>query len=406
MNKDNSNKATIGSKTNDAMKAQLEYLASVGIITDYKPRKFGYARTKKDQFKCDYLLAFKGGEKWIVFTAASLSTDRVKTKQWDALNIKKIDKQVKKAYIVCPDIIEDRKSAYENFLRYQKYVDDKEWKSFIDGILLQSELVDLIENKVLGDKDAGSKAAKKGLNFEEYLKGIMSYSQNLERWQGNMLAVGWKYDVFLKVVTKLGIDAKIVKKIEGDTDIDDLPTYTYKDGTTKAGGPPKTDLIITVSYKDDSKEDFRISCKSTKKNIVGVHQFPTKYGVEILGLSEDSQQLLDEYVASGGPTIMDPIKAEQLKQRLAAYNDKLSQWALRGTEKDGSTIRQRADYIVTRYIPTKKGEKPVISIETIDECIQRQRRLKKGHFGTDFSWSVTSTKNGQTYPSLRVYIEK
>jgi len=412
MNEDNSKKATAGSKANKAMKAQLEYLLSVGILTEYSARKFGYSDKKENQFKCDYLLTLKNGEKWIIYVAASLSTDRLKTKQWDSFHIKKIDKSIRKAYIVCPDVIKKRKSlkAYKDICRYDRYIKDKEWVSSIDGIMLQSELVDMLENLNLGIKDAGTKAAKKGLNFEVQLKGIVSNKQNLDRWKGDDLAAGWHYDVFQKIVDKLELNPDAVLEIKGDTGIEDLPTYTYKDGSTKRGGHPKTDLLLTVVFLDRTTKEFTISCKSSTKKTVSVHQFPPKYGVEILDMKEnDSQQLLEDYVASGGPKNFmkqDSGKAKLLAQRLSDYRDELSVWALKGTEKDGSSARQRAEYIVTRFKPKRADKEEYISIETVNECMERQRMLGKGHFGTDFSWTVTSTdKKGEIFPSLQIHID-
>ncbi len=408
MNKDNSNKATAGSESKKSMKAQLDYLKTVGLIQEYKAKKYGYARKNQDQFKCDYCIVMENGEKWIVFTPASLSTDRVKTKQWDAFHIKKIDKKVTKAFIVCPDTIVDRPSqkAYNDLKRYRGYILDGGWKTSVDDILLQSEFINMIENNNLGVKAAGKKSAKKGFNFEEQLKGIMSNKQNLERWKGNKLAAGWNYAIFSLVVEKLELKPNSVVSIEGDTDIDFLPTYTYKDGTTKKGGPPKTDLIIRVTYKKKKTDEFYISCKSSSKKTVGVHQFPPKYAVEILEMKEkESEKLLDDYVKAGGPKNFEKSKADLLERRLTSYRDALAIWALHGSDKDGSQKYQRADYIITRYMPAK-GKKPFISIETIEECIRRQRNLNKGHFGTDFSWTVTSKdKDGKNFPSLRIQID-
>lgn len=412
MNKDNSNKAKAGSKSKEAMKAILEYLTTVGAIQDYKSQKYGYSGKKRNQFRCDYLLTLSNNRKWILYTPASLSTDRLKTKQWDAFHIKKIDSTVEKAYIVCPNTIVSRKTqkAYLNMRRYNEYIQNGDWESAIDGILLQSELVEIIEDESLGTKVSGKRAAKKGLNFEIQLKGIMSNQQNLDRWKGDDLAAGWQYNIFLDVVSKLGINPSTVDSIYGDTDIAGLPNYTYKDGTTKKGGNPKTDLVVVVNFSDNTTKEYTFSCKSSYKKMVTVHQFPPKYAVEILNIKEsDAQQLLEDYVKAGGPKVFEekePDKAKKLADRLLTYRDELSQWALRGSDKDGSDKRQRPDYIITRYISNKEGDEPSITIETIDECIKRQREMKKGHFNTDFSWTITSKdKEGNRCPVLRINID-
>ena len=102
-NIDNSNKSQGGSFSNSALDDQLYYLKSKKLITNYVARKYGYEGKRKGQFKCDFLVSFPNGDQWILFSAKSLTSDRLKTKQWDAENIKKIDKRVTKAYVVCPD---------------------------------------------------------------------------------------------------------------------------------------------------------------------------------------------------------------------------------------------------------------------------------------------------------------
>ena len=396
-NVDNSNKSQAGSLSNSSLDEQLGYLKANKLITDYHAKKFGYVGKRKSQFKCDFVVYLANGEKWILFSAASLTSDRLKTKQWDAENIKKIDNAISKAYVVCPDSTK----SLDAIFRYREYIRLEQDVSFVDDILLHSELVSLIENYSLGTTLSGSKAAKKGLNFEDLLVRILKNGQNLERWKGNSLAAGFQYHIFRLVVDKLELLPAEVESLEASNVIPNLPKYTYKDGSTKRGGRSKTDVLLTVSFTDGNHEKYTFSCKNTTKADVTVFQFPPKYCVDVLGITEnDTEELLLDYVKAGGPKKLDPAKAELLTARLAPYLYKFNRWVLHGIENDGSTAIQRADYIITRY---QKNTGDKFYIETIDECINAQYKLGNTHFGTAFSWTVTSkSEKGESFPALSI----
>ncbi len=406
MNVDNSNKSQAGSYSTSSLSNQLKYLQSKNLITNFNAVKYGYPGQRKGQFKCDFRVVLPNGDYWIVFSPTSLTSDRLKTKQWDAENIKAIDSNVKRAYVVCPDSTSSR----TNVLRYRDYIRTGQDKSFIDDILFHSEFVTLIENLGLGSSLAGRKAAKKGTNFESLLVQIFEDDQNLLRWKGNILAAGFQYHIFEKVMDKLALDPTKVKSLHGDDDIPKLPTYYYKDGLKKPGGFPKTDVCLTVKFVDGSTKDYTFSCKNTSKADVTVFQFPPKYCVELLGITEpDTEQLLCEYVKSGGPTNMPADRASLLTLRLSAYANEFNRWVLHGSDKDGSTPKQRADYIITRY---QKNDSESIIVETIEECIQSQISQGKGDFGTAYGWTVTSSKKrkdgskGEIYPAMRIKIDE
>ena len=396
-NVDNSNKSQAGSFSNSSLDEQLHYLKSKELITSYVAKKFGYEGKRKGQFKCDFVVEFPNGDEWILFSAASLTSDRLKTKQWDAENIKKIDNNISKAYVVCPDSTKSLK----NILRYRAYIRSLQDVSFVDDILLHSELVSLIENYSLGSTLSGSKAAKKGLNFEDLIVKILVNDQNLQLWKGNKLAAGFQYHIFDMVMSKLNLSPSDVTSFEATNDIANLPKYIYKDGTSKKGGRAKTDVLLTVHFVDREPATYTFRCKNTTKSDVTVFKFPPKYCIDVLDISEpDTESLLMDYVTAGGPKNMPQDKAELLTKRLAPYLPKFNHWVLHGIDNDGSTPIQRADYIITRY-QKPSGDK--IYIETIDECIESQYKLGNTHFGTAFKWTVTSkSEKGESFPALGI----
>ena len=246
------------------------------------------------------------------------------------------------------------------------------------------------------------------MNFESLIVNILQNEQNLARWKGDILPAGFQYHVFEKIMGKLEINPSEVYSLHASNDIPNLPRFTYKDGSTKKGGSPKTDVVLKVEFADGKVTPYTFSCKTTTKKDITVFQFPPKFCVEVLGIIEpDVEQLLNEYTKAGGPEKFSDENTELLTKRLSAYADKFNRWALHGSELDGSTPEQRADYIIIRY-QKKDGDR--IIVQTVDECIRDQIQRGRGRFGTAYGWTVTSKtyrKNGtyEQFPALRICAE-
>lgn len=378
----NSQKAKSGAQSKKTLKTLLDQKQQDGIVLHVESRKFGYEGKKPDQFKCDYLLTFHNGKKWILFSANSLTTDRLKSKQWDAFHIKAIDDNIEKAFIICPN------SKKKNSIhRYHRYIHKDMVKSSIDDVLLFDEF-----NKVINDMNpstglSGTQAAKKGLNFERNIKFILETDSFLDLWKKNLFNNEKSFQLFKMIMDKLELNKDNVYRLSATTNIPKLPEYIYKNGTTKNGGSPKTDVALTVYQK----KTFTFSVKNSSSNDITVFEFPAKYCAEILN-DDDLEDLLTEYEKCGGPSNMkkrNRSKATSLEKKIKKHLDEFHKWALRGTEKHYSEKIQLADFIIVL-----KGQR--ITIETIDECIDRiKKSRKKGNFGTIFRWTVTK-KNKST----------
>lgn len=389
-NIDNSHKAISGAQSKDALGKLLDQKQEEGVILSVRNRKFGYCGKRQNQFKCDYHLTFADGAEWILFSANSLTTDRLKTKQWDAYNIKHINGNIEKAYIICPD-----KNNKQTVKRYRGYIRKDEDKSSIDDILFPNEFSKKIEEKVMSGSLNGERAAKNGFAFEKEVKMILENDKFLEKWKSNCADKEFSFLRFCKIMDKLGLKKDEVCWLSATTNIPELPKYKYKDGSEKKGGKPKTDVLLTVYQK----KEFTFSCKNTTSDYVTVAEFPAKYCAEILE-DEKLENLLAEYEKLGGPKNMEKgnkQKFDLLSERMKPHLDFFHRWVLRGTEKHCSKIIQLADYIVF----CKKKE---MKIETIDECIERVKKgKKKGNFGTIFQWTVTSRdEKGERHTRLKI----
>ena len=173
-----------------------EYIQS--FVPDYYIGMPGYQNNK--QFYAAFLIEINSNEKWAIYSTTSMK-DRFKGQLWDAFNLKAIDSAISKAYLIYPDGLPDNKER--DFLRRKNDIINKigYYPKTIDDILSQSEFVNLLENHSLQNTSDGSKRGKLGNKFEDRVARLLSYANNLKKWQNDDNNIeGLHFDMFKKIV--------------------------------------------------------------------------------------------------------------------------------------------------------------------------------------------------------------
>ena len=142
---DNQLKSINGQISKNSLSTQLQTLHAKGTISfcsmEYRN---GYAEYDPKQFFAPFYIEFQNGEGWLLFSSNSIRNDRMNNQQWNSLHLKKIAKNIKRAYLVIPDEISQNvkeKTIAEN---YQKKITGKMY-SAIDDVCYQSEVINMIE---------------------------------------------------------------------------------------------------------------------------------------------------------------------------------------------------------------------------------------------------------------------
>lgn len=114
-----------------------------GVSRNVGVRHPGYANP--NQYYAPFIVTFKDGKRWVLFSTTACRTDRIKGQQWDADHLKMLDGRIEKAFLVYPDdALQKEKVAFA--LQQEKY--DNMWEfSRIDRILSTSELVGMIRSR-------------------------------------------------------------------------------------------------------------------------------------------------------------------------------------------------------------------------------------------------------------------
>ena len=359
--------------------ADMDYISN--IKSDYRIGKDGFSNSK--QFYAPFAISFKDGTKWIIFTTTSMRTDRIKGQQWDALNLKEIDKDITKAYLVYPDGIND--DIKSEFVRQNKKYQENVEFSTIDAIVSQDTICNLIENYALKHKQSGQKKDIQGNNFETRIANILKNPTNLKKWLSNdALLEGMHFDIFKKILDIFALDKDSIKSIYATSDKKEI-------GKLPSGGNPKTDVLVIVTLKNKQEIFYTISCKRTSSDSVSVHQYNADSFSDVLDKNNSNlRKLLNEFQKYGNLRDFGIENGKLLSKELKPYLMKLTTWVLGGHGGSG-TPKQKANYILTYSNNTS-----ISSIQKIEDyCQKLLTDVKEGHFGTPFSWTYPSKRKGK-----------
>ncbi len=350
---------------------ELNYVCDV--CTDYYIGDPDYS--DQSQFHPHYLIEFEDGAEWIIDSTTSIR-DRVSQTYWKSYNIKRLDSNVTKAFLVYPDGIsqQERKAAEA---KNRKITTGVEY-STLDGILSQEMLFNEIEQYATRTLSPGQIRDLRGRNFEKRLAFVLSNSINLQKLKtANFLYDGVHYLLFKDVLEVIEPEIEHIDSINATSDSRII-------GTLPSGGPPKTDILVEINYTNGTTSLKTISCKRSSSTNVSVAQFPAETYARVLDPNnQELNDLLLEFQTCGNKRDMMPGHADRLTDVLAPYLDALVDFALGGHHGDGNPTTQWANYIVIY-------DNNMASVRTYTLDYYRNHLLNSGingAFGTPFGWT-------------------
>ena len=141
---DNKTKYQNGAKSKGTVLSILKQLSESGTLrhcsSDYR---CGYPGKTEKQFYAPFFIEFNDGYCWILFPSNSIRTDRMNIQQWNAEHIKRINKNVTKAYIIVPDEIVNNDKELKIAEQYDERLRSGDYYTAIDGVIFQKQIEDL-----------------------------------------------------------------------------------------------------------------------------------------------------------------------------------------------------------------------------------------------------------------------
>ena len=376
---DNGSKAKHGANARDTLRKVIEELEEYGALTgSSQSPTYGYAGYDQAQFDAHEEVTYPDESKAVLYATTSLRSDRIETDQWRAHNIKRIDPDIAYAFVILPD-----EKGYDKGTGTRDKIREGSVVSAIDNIITIQEFYDRTIASYSESLENGASHDLQGRKLETLFASILSDVQNLRRYNGSQTETGYMYDVYYRILRKIGVPAGKLYDIETTTDIPALPS----------GGNPKTDIAATIELSDGEIIEAAFSLKNTSHSSVSVHEYSADVFADVLDPSNaELRRLLNAFQTAGNKRDMEPEDIQALTDELSPYLKKLNRWVFAGEGASGVDPLQIADYIVVRDKNTGK-----FSIHTVDEYITKQEAEINGSkwFGTIFSWTYPSKKRGK-----------
>ena len=375
---DNGRKARHGAMAKLTLSKVIEDLEYYGAITSSRKRPhYGYPGYDENQFDAHEEVTFPNGSKAVLFATSSLRSDRIRTAQWRAHNIKQIDPRVELAYVVLPD-----GHGFDSGTTPRDEIREGRVVSAIDDILTVKEFYDSIVADYVSSLDSGTSHDLQGRNMENLVVGVLNNADNLRRYNGELTSTGYMFDLFRLILEKAGFRPNTIKSVVASRRIPPLPS----------GGKPKTDVAATITLTDGGSRLITMSLKNTSNKSVSVHEYSADTFADVLDRhNNELRRLLRAFQAAGNKRDMDPNDITSLTNELKPYLDKLNRWVFAGEGAPRVKEVQIAQFVLVRDKNTG-----AYGMHTIDEYCSVLTANTDGSrwFGTIFSWTYPSKKRG------------
>lgn len=380
----NKNKAENGVSAKSSLKYILDRCKNSGYIDDikydYAVGRVGYG--DKEQFKAKALIKFSSGERWLIYTTTTFRSDRFKGNEWDAFNIKSIDKSITNTYMVYADGLNPKEEL--EFARYSVKCNNGNLYTPFTDIVSQETIVKLIEECALENQSKGYKKTVKGNDFEDRVAKTLEFKQNIDKWNDhNCNAVGSHYPLFERIALCIGLK-KCIKSVNATSDKKSI-------GRLPSGGNPKTDVLMRVEYENGTTEVFTFSCKRSASKSVTVHEYKADDFADILDKDNDElRKFLNEFQCAGSLSKFGDDNCMLFEEAIHPYVTKLTEWVVGGFHGGGDPKTQWAKYLIIY----RGSDETVEVIKTEDYC-KKILSDDPGNFGTPFRWTYPSKKRGK-----------
>lgn len=387
MSESNKSKAQRGYDNQSVLEGIFEELKAGGYIKSFiSPYRFGYADYKDDQFYAPFFLTFDNGEKWIVYTTTSFRSDRVKEYLWDIINLKNLNSDITKAYLVYPENLS--KEDEKPFRELGRKVASHEIFSNLDGVYSTPAFIAKCKAQKNSDYGDGYMHSMRGTVYEHKLSNALKNKANLRELkrhdESNITGDEYLLEQVLKVMEQDPFD---VEKIESSADRQDI-------GLLPSHGQPKTDVIADLVLETGERKTVTISCKRTDSDWVSIAQYSAdKIADAVDRTNFKLRELLNKFQEEGTIGSMTADEQRELAEELKPIMKRFCMWAFGGIGGEGNPKTQWANWIAVFKDDEDLDDFDFYSIE---DYVAKQIKEVKGNFGTPFHWTYASGAKGKS----------
>ena len=357
---------------------------SINVSSKYS---IGYPQQKK-QFKMDFEISFPGISKdvWLIKSTNTIR-DRIYGTEFFAQNIRTIDKNITKIYVVVPDSLPQKEKR--NKENYSNKVKGDHYTSFLTDIISVSELRKKIIEKCSKELPQGIKANILGADAEKQIVKLLNDNNNRILWndyeKSHYIIKSASFEIYKSILTASGLSfgKDEINEIHAT---DSIPLLSNR-------GKPKTDVSFKVTTVT-KKIIQNISIKNSTAKTVTVHEGKVEHLITALKLPQNSKlvKALEMFEQLGSTKRLEAESLESKKildTELHQYNHQLVEFFMFGKESPLVVDPLQTADLILYTMNFAVWQREQYSIDYVNNY------SKRGQFGTPFQWTYPSKKRGE-----------
>ena len=260
----------------------------------------------------------------------------------------------------------------------------------------------LYEKYKIADLTYGTIHDKLGDAYEEFCVTILSDNVNLQKAKLNIKPENLDYQVYLSILNCCGIsDFTNIKSITATSKIPHRQTH----------GLSKTDVIITITYENETENKIAMSCKQSYVPKMAFAEFDVETICREVGISDERlKALMLKHQTDKSAKYFTPAEKTELRTLLEPIRENFVRWVITGSPDKNPT-----DVVFPTIIVKFKLKKPAnrddikvsngdlsltsFGAVTVEDYIHsiiydKKGNVKKGGFGTGLAWTYATGSGG------------
>lgn len=263
-------------------------------------------------------------------------------------------------------------------------------------------LNNLYEKYNISNLSYGKIHDKLGDLYEEYCLDILNNPQYLQIAKNNSESGDLEFEIFKSIFSIYEFkDFSNIEKIEA----------TNKIPFRETRGLSKTDIIVTIIYKDDKQVKFAMSCKQSYAPKMAFAEFDVETICKEVGITDNRlKDLMLKHQIEKSAKNFSTSEKQELRKLLEPISKRFVRWVVSGNPEEKpaalvfptSIIKFKLQKPKDRYnIKVDAGDLQLLSYQThtVEDYINsvmlnKKGKIRTGGFGTGLSWTYATGSGG------------
>lgn len=236
----------------------------------------------------------------------------------------------------------------------------------------------------------GAKTDKLGDVYEDYLCILF---QDLSSVKNFLETESLEKDVIFGVLNRIQLNILDIESISSTRKVPSRPS----------GGNSKTDVILTVKFKDNTINSYTFSVKQSAAPKVAFAEFDVETICNEVGITDPHvKELMLKHQNDASAKNFTPQEKQELRVGLAPYAERLLRWTITMSPDEDIIGLAYPKWIIKFKLSKEDAGSELLGwkLFNIEEYIDHIRLTKKGTvkpggFGTGLSWTYATGSKGK-----------